>query len=232
MQHLRLLVVLIAGLLLSGAAAHAQSAGAVTATCKDGTSFTGTKRSGACRGHGGVEAWGTASEPGGLVTPAVEPAAAPASGKSATQAQGTGTVMATCKDGTSFTGAKRAGACRGHGGVQAWGAAPEPGGLVTPAVEPAAASAGKGTAQAQGAVTVMATCKDGTSFTGTKRSGSCRGQGGVPAPGRLVPVNEVPPLQVAMPVAAPCAWAVPLPAEAAAGSTAGVTRPPGSGAAR
>src|SRR5271166_5448448 len=195
MQHLRLLVVLIAGLLLSGAAAHAQSAGAVTATCKDGTSFTGTKRSGACRGHGGVEAWGTASEPGGLVTPAVEPAAAPASGKSATQAQGTGTVMATCKDGTSFTGAKRAGACRGHGGVQAWGAAPEPGGLVTPAVEPAAASAGKGTAQAQGAATVMATCKDGTSFTGTKRSGACRGHGGVqawgtpPSEATTIPVN-------------------------------------------
>ena len=31
-------------------------------------------------------------------------------------------VAATCKDGTSFTGAKRSGACRGHGGVQSWGA--------------------------------------------------------------------------------------------------------------
>ena len=31
-------------------------------------------------------------------------------------------IAATCKDGTSFTGAKRSGACRGHGGVQSWGA--------------------------------------------------------------------------------------------------------------
>jgi hypothetical protein len=119
MQHLRLLVVVIAGLLLSGAAVQAQSAGAVTATCKDGTSFTGAKRAGACRGHGGVEAWGTAPDAATLVTPAP-----PAATKTAVQAQGAGTVIATCKDGTSFTGAKRAGACRGHGGVQAWGAAP------------------------------------------------------------------------------------------------------------
>jgi hypothetical protein len=31
-------------------------------------------------------------------------------------------VAATCKDGTSFTGAERSGACRRHGGVQSWGA--------------------------------------------------------------------------------------------------------------
>src|ERR1700676_5181969 len=31
----------------------------VTATCKDGTAFTGTSRSGACSGHGGVQAWGS-----------------------------------------------------------------------------------------------------------------------------------------------------------------------------
>ena len=41
----------------------------------------------------------------------------------AIQAQDTNTVTATCKDGTPFTGAKRSGACRGHGGVQSWGAA-------------------------------------------------------------------------------------------------------------
>jgi hypothetical protein len=40
-------------------AIHAQDTGPVTATCKDGTAFTGTKRSGACRGHGGVQSWGT-----------------------------------------------------------------------------------------------------------------------------------------------------------------------------
>src|SRR5271169_3009849 len=123
MRHFLLSGALIAGLLLSIGVAQAQSTGTVTATCKDGTAFTGTKRSGACRGHGGVQSWGAASESSGLVTPAIEPAANPAPTKSAAQAQSTGTVTATCKDGTSFTGAKRSGACRGHGGVQSWGAA-------------------------------------------------------------------------------------------------------------
>ena len=125
MQHLRFPVALFAGLLLSIGVSQAQSTGAVTATCKDGTSFTGAKRSGACRGHGGVQAWGPAAESNGLVSPAIERAVNPASTRSATQTQGTLQVAATIPvplDGTSFTGAKRSGACRGHGGVQSWGA--------------------------------------------------------------------------------------------------------------
>jgi len=125
MRYLALPLVLVAALLLSVGAGLAQSTGTVTATCKDGTSFTGAKRSGACRGHGGVQLWGAAAESGGLVNPATEPASNSASTKSAAQLPNTGTVTATCKDGTSFTGAKRSGACRGHGGVQSWGAAPE-----------------------------------------------------------------------------------------------------------
>ena len=35
----------------------------VNATCKDGTSFSGTTRSGACRGHGGVQTWDTGAAP-------------------------------------------------------------------------------------------------------------------------------------------------------------------------
>ena len=62
---------LIAGLFLPIGEIHAQSAPTVTATCKDGTAFTGTKRSGACRGHGGVQSWGEAST-------ATSPGAAPA----------------------------------------------------------------------------------------------------------------------------------------------------------
>jgi hypothetical protein len=123
MQHLRFSVALFAGLLLSIGVSQAQSTGTVTATCKEGTSFTGAKRSGACRCHGGVQAWSPAAESSGLVTPAVEPAANPASTKSAAKISSSDTVTATCKDGTSFTGAKRSGACRGHGGVQSWGAA-------------------------------------------------------------------------------------------------------------
>jgi hypothetical protein len=109
---------LITGFFLPMGAIHAQDANQVTATCKDGTAFTGTKRSGACRGHGGVQSWGAATESSGPVAPAIEPAP-----KTAAQAQSTGTVTATCKDGTAFTGTKRTGACRGHGGVQSWGAA-------------------------------------------------------------------------------------------------------------
>ena len=61
MRNLLLSVALVSGLMLP--VAHAQSTGTVTATCKDGTAFTGTKRSGACRGHGGVQSWGEATSP-------------------------------------------------------------------------------------------------------------------------------------------------------------------------
>ena len=114
---------LITGFLLSIGSIHAQDANQVTASCKDGTAFTGTKRSGACRGHGGVQSWGAPAESSGPVTPAIEPALNPASAKSTSQGQSTGTIIATCKDGTAFTGTKRSGACRGHGGVQSWGPA-------------------------------------------------------------------------------------------------------------
>jgi hypothetical protein len=60
MRTFLLPVALVTGLILPIGPAHAQSTPTVTATCKDGTAFTGTKRSGACRGHGGVQSWGTA----------------------------------------------------------------------------------------------------------------------------------------------------------------------------
>jgi hypothetical protein len=47
---------------------------AVTATCKDGTTFSGATRSGACRGHKGVQSWGDASSP---AAPTTAPAASP-----------------------------------------------------------------------------------------------------------------------------------------------------------
>jgi hypothetical protein len=57
MRNLALSVALIVGLFLPGSAIRAQSTDIVTATCKDGIPFTGMKRSGACRGHGGVQSW-------------------------------------------------------------------------------------------------------------------------------------------------------------------------------
>ncbi|WP_428489804.1 hypothetical protein [Rhodopila sp.] len=62
-----------AGLLLAPVA-YGQTA-SVTATCKDGTSFSGTTRTGACRGHKGVASWGTAAAT--RAAPGMAPAAAP-----------------------------------------------------------------------------------------------------------------------------------------------------------
>ena len=123
MRKCLLSLALITGFLLSIGSIYAQDANQVTATCKDGTAFTGTKQSGACRGHGGVQSWGAPAESSGPVTPAIEPALNPPSAKSTPQGQSTGTITATCKDGSTFTGTKRSGACRGHGGVQLWGPA-------------------------------------------------------------------------------------------------------------
>jgi len=53
MRKSLLCLVLIASLFLPIGASQAQDTNTVTATCKDGTAFNGTKRSGACRGHGG-----------------------------------------------------------------------------------------------------------------------------------------------------------------------------------
>jgi len=56
---------------------YAQTA-AVTATCKDGTTFTGATRAGACSGHQGVSSWGTpaAASPNAVTAPAAAAAAA------------------------------------------------------------------------------------------------------------------------------------------------------------
>ena len=46
--------------MLAFASAGAQAQNVVTATCKDGTSFSGPSRRGACAGHRGVQAFGAA----------------------------------------------------------------------------------------------------------------------------------------------------------------------------
>jgi hypothetical protein len=88
MRNSLLSFALIAGLFLPIGAIHAQDTNTVTATCKDGTAFTGTKRSGACRGHGGVQSWGeapaatspvnTRSKPAAQSAPTTRQGAAPA----------------------------------------------------------------------------------------------------------------------------------------------------------
>jgi hypothetical protein len=59
MRSRLLLAILGVGLLLTPFA-YAQTP-TVTATCKDGTDYSGTTRSGACKGHKGVASWGTAA---------------------------------------------------------------------------------------------------------------------------------------------------------------------------
>ena len=75
MKTLFLSVALGAGLLLSaGVYADAPPAGAI-AQCKDGTYFSGTSHSGACKGHQGVKEWLDKDK---AATPAATTAPAPA----------------------------------------------------------------------------------------------------------------------------------------------------------
>lgn len=67
------------------------------AKCKDGSTYSGKTRQGACSGHGGVVEW-----------LAVTKGSAP---KGAT---------ARCNDGTYYLKAERQGACSGHKGVAEW----------------------------------------------------------------------------------------------------------------
>ena len=66
--------------LLAAATMYVSSASAqgVTATCRDGTAFSGTSRQGACAGHGGVQAFGaTTSASPSMPSAATAPATAP-----------------------------------------------------------------------------------------------------------------------------------------------------------
>jgi hypothetical protein len=87
MRILALSFALVIGLYLPGGAVYAQNATTLSATCKDGTTFTGTKRAGACRGHGGVQSWGA---PGAAAGPA--PPISAAGKTTAPRPAGTGQV--------------------------------------------------------------------------------------------------------------------------------------------
>ena len=85
MRFVMMAAILSAGLLLpSLSQAQAQAQAPLTATCKDGTAFSGTKRSGACRGHGGVKAWD--AQPASTPAASASAASAPAAGTPATSA--------------------------------------------------------------------------------------------------------------------------------------------------
>jgi len=161
MKTLFLSVALGAGFLLSAGAFAEAPAGAI-AQCKDGTYFSGTSHSGACKGHQGVKEWLDKDK----AAPAAAPKASTSKSSSATTASDTSTSkkskssksskstaaasaapaatagpIAKCKDGTTFNGTSHKGACRGHKGVAEWldtgSAAATPAAKAAPAPAPA-----------------------------------------------------------------------------------------------
>jgi hypothetical protein len=132
MRNLLLSIALIAGLSMPVGAIHAQDTGTVTATCKDGTAFTGTKRSGACRGHGGVQSWGAAPTANTPVNAPAQPA--PATSQRTTPAPaGPGQVWVNTASkvyhcpGTRWYGKTKQGSYMSEAQAQAQGARPDHG---------------------------------------------------------------------------------------------------------
>jgi hypothetical protein len=119
---------LAAVLLLPIGAVHAQPANTVTALCKDGTTFSGVKRSGACRGHGGVKSWGTtATTAPSAAAPTSQAAKTPSADGGPGQVWvNTATKVYHCP-GTRWYGKTKNGECMSEGAAKAQGARPDHG---------------------------------------------------------------------------------------------------------
>jgi hypothetical protein len=128
MRHFLLYALLILGLLAPVGASHAQPANPVTATCKDGTTFSGATRSGACRVHGGVKTWGSAATNAAPASSARSQAAkTPATGGGAGQVWvNTATKVYHCP-GTRWYGKTKQGAYMSEREAKAEGARPDHG---------------------------------------------------------------------------------------------------------
>jgi hypothetical protein len=133
MRKSLLSLALIAGLFLPIGTSQAQDTNTVTATCKDGTTFTGTKRSGACRGHGGVQSWSTAATTASPAatpstpTASTSPRAAPSPGGGAGQVWvNTASKVYHCP-GTRWYGKTKQGSYMSEAEAKAQGARPDHG---------------------------------------------------------------------------------------------------------
>ena len=159
MKTLFLSVALGTGFLFSaGAFADTPPAGAI-AQCKDGTYFTGTSHSGACKGHQGVKEWLDKDK----AAPAAAAKPAPASTKTtATDAASKPAAETTAKPKSTKTS-------------DASATTSDTSSKKTKAKKTADTSK----ASASASATPIAKCKDGTTFNGTSHKGACRGHKGV-----------------------------------------------------
>jgi hypothetical protein len=131
MRRFLLSAIVIFGLVVPIGASQAQDTNTITATCKDGSAFSGTKRAGACRGHGGVQSWGTAAS-----SPATTAPSAPAqttTTKSTAAAPGGGNVWVNTASkvyhcpGTRWYGKTKKGEYMSEAAAKAEGARPDHG---------------------------------------------------------------------------------------------------------
>ena len=133
MRNLLLSFVLVSGLILPLGAAHTQSTATVTASCKDGTVFTGTKRSGACRGHGGVQSWGETTSPANAPSQSAAQPAPTTSERAAPTPGGAGQVWVNTASkvyhcpGTRWYGKTKQGSYMSEPEARAQGARPDHG---------------------------------------------------------------------------------------------------------
>jgi hypothetical protein len=133
MRNSLLSFALIAGLFLPMGVIYAQDTSTVTATCKDGTAFTGTKRSGACRGHGGVQSWGATSTATSPVATPPPPAAATSQRSATSPGGGAGQVWVNTASkvyhcpGDRWYGKTKKGSYMSEAQAQAQGARPDHG---------------------------------------------------------------------------------------------------------
>jgi len=161
-----LVPIAISAALLLTSAAHAKAPADATAQCTDGSYSKAKSEQGACSSHGGVKTWygpkPATQTPPAAPTPAASSETAKPAAKKPAQAVPAVTDSAICKDGSTYSGTSRMGACSSHGGVASWSSNPAPvGAAPAPAQVPAATPAAPRPMPAQPASTTPAPANAG-----------------------------------------------------------------------